>query len=319
MLNCCCPDLGTMCLYQTDGEPQEVPGPGETPIQYDPNTGSLWFFDCDQELWIEWPDENFSLCALPELTQQEVDDAGSVMLAACVDTQDVLIPVPVQEPFAACDLDLTSDQIAYVDYANGEAEVYLVACVITQDDGPITTRINPYSICRHPEMTPQEVQDYLDSLGDPPLLAAACVGGEERLAPINQYFPQTGTWPVVIFGSTTAGDFSFTKQDATYTRIGDDVFFNIHIEGTWVLAPAGDIQVTLPFTVKDGLTAIISEIKHSDIAAESDILAMADGLTTEMVLHKYGVNGATIAITDADQISVNNTLIVQGRFVREVI
>jgi len=38
-----------------------------------------------------------------------------------------------------------------------------------------------------------------------------------------------------------------------------------------------------------------------------------------MVLHKYGVNGATIAITDADQISVNNTLIVQGRFVREVI
>lgn len=42
--------------------------------------------------------EAYSICALPELTQAEVDSATSVTLAACVDGVDVRVPVPSTTP-----------------------------------------------------------------------------------------------------------------------------------------------------------------------------------------------------------------------------
>jgi hypothetical protein len=133
---------------------------------------------------------------------------------------------------------------------------------------------------------------------------------------INPLMPVTGTFTPEIFGSAGAGTFEYSQQDGTYTQIGNDVWFTVHIAGFWSSAPTGDIRVDLPSTVATGKNFIIKDIKHVDIVSDSDILATAGSTNDYLTLQRYGTNGNVINIDESDQVSVINEVIIQGRYIK---
>ena len=133
---------------------------------------------------------------------------------------------------------------------------------------------------------------------------------------INSLMPVSGTYTPTIYGSAGAGTFDYSQQDGSYTQIGDDVWFTVHISGFWSSAPTGDIRVSLPSSVVLGKNFIIKDIKHVDIASDSDILATAGSSNDYITLQRYGTNGNVINIDDSDRVSVINEIIVQGKYIK---
>jgi hypothetical protein len=57
----------------------------------------------------------------------------------------------------------------------------------------------------------------------------------------NSYVPS-------LFGSTTAGNNTYTNRQGYYSRRGAQVFFTVAVAGTTDAAMAGQLHITLPFT-----------------------------------------------------------------------
>ena len=132
----------------------------------------------------------------------------------------------------------------------------------------------------------------------------------------NSLMPQSGTWTPTIYGSSTAGTFNYAQQTGTWTSIGDDVWFSLQITGNWTVSPVGSIRISIPHTIATGSQSVIKNIIHSQVAADSDILARGVSTQDYLTLNKYGTNGSTNAITDADQISSINEVIIQGKYIK---
>lgn len=126
----------------------------------------------------------------------------------------------------------------------------------------------------------------------------------------------TGTFTPTVYGDSTPGTFSYSTQTGTYSQIGDDIYFNIHISGFWSVAPVGDIKIGIPHTIVTGGLFVINDIVHVDVCSDSNIVAQAESTNNFLTLHTYGTNGGLNAITAADQISVINQFVIQGRYTK---
>lgn len=68
-------DIG--CVPKTDGKPQCAPEPDQLPFSYDPNTKTLWIFECDSRQWVSFG--KFSLSELGEVSLDNIRNICSLL------------------------------------------------------------------------------------------------------------------------------------------------------------------------------------------------------------------------------------------------
>ena len=128
--------------------------------------------------------------------------------------------------------------------------------------------------------------------------------------------PVVGTFLPTIYGSSTAGTYSYSQQEGNYTVIGDDVWFTIEITGTWSSNPSGDLRISLPFTSALSRRSIFSSVTHINLSSDSNLIGVLDTFSDYFNLKSYATNGQLTTITYADQVSNIHELVVQGKFIK---
>ncbi len=100
-----------------------------------------------------------------------------------------------------------------------------------------------------------------------------------RLESIDRLLSISGSWTPVLFGSTTAGTFTYATQSGRYVRIGTQVTAWFYIVTTVVsVAPVGEIRISgLPYTANSLLTtegvAVLSQYDYITLTANTRTLA----------------------------------------------
>lgn len=190
-----CNELILGCLTVTDGEPAENPLSDMLPIQYDPDLGHLWVWYCnDVEGSGEWINVTYSICGLESINQQEVDEATTVLIAACVDGVDVLIPptTPI------CELPIVQEA-AFA----GLTTLEMIGCA----DG-VPSRFNDLPICQITGIADGPLNDALS------VRIVACVDGRGGLVNLAPLLP-TMTTPICDHPEMNDTD----RDDATVVKL----------------------------------------------------------------------------------------------------
>lgn len=164
------------CVPLTSGTPTFTPEIDQLPLAYDPETGSLYLWQCDEGPWVEIKHE--TLCDLNPVDINAVTDICTNLnipvtfsdQGECQEGTTTLndLAAKIKECLdlrTICELDFLSDQD--VDAANS---VQIAGCV----DGQ-SVLMNPISLCRLQVLTPQEVDAATN------VRMAACVDGQEVL------------------------------------------------------------------------------------------------------------------------------------------
>jgi hypothetical protein len=114
---------------------------------------------------------------------------------------------------------------------------------------------------------------------------------------------ETGTFTPYIYGTTTAGENTYSQQRGYYTRIGDRVFIDIYVYiDTKDEAMAGNLAVGgLPFTsklaaygYKGGTLSIIDNVNFAD--SWKQVVARMTDNSTAISLYKILSNAISGAI-----------------------
>lgn len=128
--------------------------------------------------------------------------------------------------------------------------------------------------------------------------------------------PSYGTFLPTIYGSSTAGTYNYSQQEGSYTIIGDDVWVDIDIQGTWSSDPSGDIRISIPHNIATGKRAIITNVLHVNLDADSNLFALAVSTQAYLTLNSYTTNGNYSTVTFADQVSNLHELNIQGKYIK---
>ena len=123
------------------------------------------------------------------------------------------------------------------------------------------------------------------------------IGGTAAANLLDDY--EEGTWTPTIVGSTTAGAFTYSVREGTYTKVGNLVTVNsaIFVTGT-ATSPAGNVTLTgLPFSIGTQFPSFT--IGWSQYITFADQLA-AYGGGTQITLRNMvsGDNGAALSGSD---------------------
>jgi hypothetical protein len=132
-----------------------------------------------------------------------------------------------------------------------------------------------------------------------------------------------GTWVPVVTLVGGAGNVVpvYTTNLGTYTRIGNQVFFTIHLEGDGGAegAGTGQIFITLPFTAAASQLAIGGPTGEAINGGNEHLLFVHFTPSTNTVaIETDNVTGSDlehVVMTGADQNNVTRSIHVQGNFV----
>ena len=140
--------------------------------------------------------------------------------------------------------------------------------------------------------------------------------------PLDEY--EEGTFTPTIQGATTAGSATYTHQDGKYTRVGNVVYFDIHLEWANFSGQAGDIQVAgLPFTINsaDEITPvnIIYQgiyVGNKSYYTPSQAGAALDGTTVikPMKYYIYYSDPSAIYMTSTGNYNTSSQLYCSGTY-----
>lgn len=92
--------------------------------------------------------------------------------------------------------------------------------------------------------------------------------GNETLATYDEV-PLNTTWEPVVTGSASNPTVSYSIQEATYTRIGNVVFYSLVVAFSSFSGGSGDVRISLPLTVSSIVTPGVCSPSGLDLPGTS--------------------------------------------------
>lgn len=128
----------------------------------------------------------------------------------------------------------------------------------------------------------------------------------------------TGTFTPTLTDSGGTGTFSYTTRTAGYTLVGDMVFVNILVKGSWLVFPNAADRIRVSTNL--GYTASFDSklnVAHANVNADSDLSCEIASGTGYFELGAYTTNGSISTITWADRVTDSSwTVNISGTFIK---